>query len=138
MDTTRSHSNPSYTVWVGMKDRCNNPNSVSFKNYGAKGVKVCQQWAESFETFLMQAGERPSKLHQLDRIDPKKGYEPGNVRWVTSKDQQRNRSNNNLVEFNGEVRPVAEWAEILGISRNTLASRLWRGWSVERAMKKAA
>lgn len=73
-----------------MKDRCLNPSSASWKNYGGRGVTVCQSWIDSFESFLADVGERPEGT-SLDRIDNDGNYEPGNVRWADASTQQGNR-----------------------------------------------
>lgn len=84
---------PEYTVWMGMRQRCSNPNSISYKNYGARGISVCDAWLDSFEQFLADVGPRPGPwpLWQLDRIDNERGYEPGNCRWATSGEQGANK-----------------------------------------------
>jgi hypothetical protein len=87
---------PLYSVWLGMKTRCSNPNQPSYKHYGARGVSVCDRWKESFKAFLGDVGERPSPDHTLDRIDVDGDYEPSNVRWATWTEQHRNRRNNRL------------------------------------------
>lgn len=117
-----------------MKARCLNPKVDSFKRYGAKGVKVCQKWIDSFQAFSDDVGERPSKLHQLDRIDNSIGYEPGNVRWATAKEQQRNKSSNVLLTHGGETKVLTAWAEQVGMSPSTLIGRVQRGWSADRAI----
>lgn len=78
-----------YRTWLGMKNRCNNPNAVAYRYYGAKGVKVCERW-QKFDNFYADMGDRPSPNHSLDRIDPTGDYEPGNVRWATRSQQSRN------------------------------------------------
>ncbi len=70
-------------AWVGMQQRCYNPNSKAYKSYGGKGVTVCQRWRNSFADFLADMGAAPSSDHSVDRIDPAGNYEPGNVRWAT-------------------------------------------------------
>lgn len=71
-----------YRVWIGMKNRCNNPNSTGYENYGGRGIKVCQRWNDSFENFIEDMGERPKESYQIDRINNDKGYSPDNCRWV--------------------------------------------------------
>lgn len=123
-----------YDVWAGMRDRCRNPHHQAFAHYGGRGIRVCARW-DDFAAFLADAGPRPSPRHSLDRFPNRDGnYEPGNVRWATMREQQRNRVNNRRIEFNGETLCVAEWAERLGMVASTLADRLSSGWSVERAM----
>lgn len=84
LNNTRTHgrsSDPIYYVWQGMRQRCGDPNSKSYPDYGGRGIKVCKRW-QKFENFLADMGERPSPKHELDRIDNDKGYKPGNVRWI--------------------------------------------------------
>ena len=88
---------------------------------------MCKEWCNSFESFLAHVGKRPSPLHSIDRIDNDKNYEPGNVRWATKKEQSRNRNNNNLVEYNGEKKCLAGWADALGIKASVLYGRWHKG-----------
>jgi len=81
---------PSYVAYYAMLERCNNPNHVSFKNYGGRGIRVCERWRD-FTNFLADVGERPSSEVQLDRINNDGNYEPGNVRWATRQEQALNR-----------------------------------------------
>lgn len=82
---------PEYNAWQAMIQRCENQNHAAWKNYGGRGIAVCERWRDSFENFLSDIGERPSDEHSLDRIDNSRGYEPGNCRWATWSTQQRNR-----------------------------------------------
>ena len=75
-----------------MKQRCSNPNQYAYQYYGAKGIKVCKEWADSFEAFLRDMGTRPGPEYSLDRIDCDGDYEPGNCRWATKSEQSRNRN----------------------------------------------
>lgn len=79
-----------YMTWRGMKERCGNPKNISYKYYGAKGVRVCARWENSFVNFFADMGHKPDK-HQLDRINPYGNYEPRNCRWATLKEQRANR-----------------------------------------------
>lgn len=79
-----------YTSWVGMRQRCSNPNNQAFENYGGRGIRVCAEW-DSFDRFLRDVGPSPGAGFSLDRINNSGNYEPGNVRWATKKEQQRNR-----------------------------------------------
>lgn len=83
-----------YNVWFSMKDRCNNVKNKNYKNYGARGIKVCDKWLESFDNFYEDMGERPSSNHQLDRIDNNGNYEPSNCRWVLPQSNIINRRKN--------------------------------------------
>lgn len=80
-----------YKCWRSMIDRCENPNLRAFKWYGARGIKVCERWRNSFTTFLADMGERPAPHLSLDRIDNNGNYEPGNCRWATWKQQMNNK-----------------------------------------------
>jgi hypothetical protein len=123
---------PTYRVWQNMLSRCVNPNAAGFKCYGARGITVCERWRK-LENFLADTGERPPGM-SLDRIDNNGNYEPGNCRWATRSEQQRNTRQTRLITFNGETRCLAEWTELLGFSKNGLRNRLAKGWPVEKAL----
>jgi hypothetical protein len=93
-----------------MIKRCHSPADRSYARYGAKGVRVCDEWRGSFENFLAYMGPRPAGL-TLDRINSRGNYEPGNVRWATYKQQARNTSRNHLHTIDGVTRCLAEWCE---------------------------
>lgn len=123
-----------YRIWSGMKTRCYNESEKCYKDYGAKGITVCDRWLNSFVNFLEDMGEAPEGL-TLDRIDSTKGYSPENCRWATMREQQNNRSNNRVIEYNGESRTLAEWARILNAPYDCLHARLNKlNWSVEKTL----
>lgn len=125
-----------YNVWDNIKQRCHNPNHVRYHNYGGRGVIVCQRWRDSFLDFVADMGLRPSVAHSIDRIDNDKGYSPENCRWATEAEQQRNRTNNRVVEYQGETLCVSDLARRFGLTPGTLRFRLDRGMSVEDAVSK--
>lgn len=124
---------PTQRSWTEMKRRCLYPHRRGYKNYGGRGIKVCDRWLHGdgvktgFHCFLEDMGERPSLQHQLDRIDNNGNYEPANCRWATRQEQMKNRQHSIKVELNGEKLSVAEAAEKTGLTTNTLYSRLRRG-----------
>jgi hypothetical protein len=83
------------SIWHNVKQRCNNPNSTSYRTYGGRGIKMHPPWEESFELFMKDVGLRPSPELSLDRIENDGNYEPGNVRWATAKQQVDNRRKQN-------------------------------------------
>lgn len=123
-----------YRTWVGMIQRCHNPDDLNYKKYGARGIMVHPPWRDSFEAFFAHAGRRPSADHSLDRIDNGLGYIPGNVRWATRSEQQRNTRHNRMLTHGGRTQCLSAWAEEIGISKKTLHMRLSKGWSVARAL----
>lgn len=112
-----------------MLNRCRNPRTPGYERYGGRGITVCDEWSD-LAHFLADMGPRPSPTHSVDRIDNDGNYEPGNCRWASKSEQQRNRSNNRLLTHNGEVRCVTEWAEVRGLTTGIIMSRLLLGWSI--------
>ena len=110
-----------HSIWLNMKARCNNPNRPKYPRYGGRGIKICNEWLESYENFrdwAMANGYRDDL--SIDRIDVNGNYEPNNCRWTDMKTQQRNRRNNHLVTFNNETKCITEWAEILGCTTSKI------------------
>jgi hypothetical protein len=136
--TAKAHGltgSDTYHCWEAMISRCCNPKHRSYHRYGAVGVSVCERWRESFSAFLEDMGQRPSRAFSLDRFPNRSGnYEPGNVRWATASEQNRNKDSARLLTLNGVTKCAAQWSDDLGISREALYNRLRRGWSVERAL----
>lgn len=123
-----------YLVWQGMKTRCYNPNAIAYPLYGGRGIKVCATWRDSFKQFIHDMGPRPSKKHQLDRIDNDGDYCPENCRWATAKVNNRNRGNAVYLEFKGKRKHIRDWAKEIKINISTLEYRIVRGWTVARAL----
>ena len=124
-----------YGIWCAMKGRCANKHHKSFKHYGGRGIKVCDEWQKDFLKFFVWANENGyADGLTIDRIDINGNYEPGNCRWVSYKQQNRNYSRNHLITFNGETLCLSDMAEKYGINKARLHHRLSHGWSIERAL----
>jgi hypothetical protein len=123
-----------YQIWAGIKGRCLNPDDTVYYLYGARGVTICIEWQDSFEAFYAHVGDPPSDIHSIDRIKNSLGYQPGNVKWSTPKQQGRNRGTNVNITYLGQTKCVSEWAEFIGVPRSRLNSRLLRGWPIEIAL----
>jgi hypothetical protein len=127
-----SWKTPEYRAWSAMKLRCANPNNEQYHNYGGRGITVCDRWRQSFAAFLVDMGPRPSPRHSIDRIDNNGNYEPGNCRWATSREQNRNRRNNIVLTHDGRTMCLADWARELGVPRGTLLARYRDGQPPDR------
>lgn len=126
---------PTYRSWTALRNRCMNPRNPAFPNYGGRGIFVAERWSE-FENFLADMGERPEGS-TIDRIDNSRGYEPGNCRWASVKEQSRNRRSNNVIEHEGRAMTLVEWSAATGLSRSLIAYRLRAGWPVQEALSRA-
>jgi hypothetical protein len=116
-----------YSVWRGMLTRCHNPKAKDHSKYGAKGIRVCEEWRTSFIEFYKHIGPRPQGT-TIDRIDGTKGYEPGNVRWATAAVQGRNKIDAVYVNCSDGSRVhISDIAARLGITRGAASLRLKRG-----------
>lgn len=125
---------PLYTTWTNIVFRCTGRTAPDYANYGGRGITICPEWRHDFPRFLADIGERPFPGHQLDRIDNDKGYEPGNVRWVTPKTQQNNKRTNRRLTHSGRTQTLTQWAHELGMKSQTIEARMRRGWPVMKAL----
>jgi len=102
-----------YRTWVGMRSRCHNPRAVAYRDYGGRGIIVCDEWRDNAEAFVLYAldtlGARPPG-HSLDRINNDDGYRPGNVRWATHSQQMRNRR----PFARRRIQPFSDWLREIG------------------------
>ena len=118
-----------------MKQRCYYKDHSNYPNYGARGIQVYEDWRGDFQKFYdwALAHNYASNL-TLDRVNVNGNYEPANCRWITMKEQQLNKRNNRLLTLKGVTRTTTEWAELMGVNRATIKTRLFRGWNDERAL----
>ena len=121
---------PLYDTWVSMIQRCYNPKRKCYKNYGGRGIKICDGWKNDPHAFCNWAEENGwEKGLTLDRIDNDGNYEPENCRWIINKEQQSNKRNNVFLTVNGKTQTTAQWADELGIRSNKIRWRKKQGWS---------
>ncbi len=127
-----------WNSWHSMLDRCLDPSAMGYENYGGRGINVCPSWCgrTGFQAFLNDVGPAPSPAHTIDRIDNNRGYEPGNVRWATRKEQARNRRNTRWITAFGRKQCLSAWAEETGLSPTTISYRLLKGWPPEKALQR--
>ena len=123
---------PTHRVWRCMKERCQNRNHVAYASYGGRGIIVCSRWLD-FKNFLADMGERPRDA-SLDRVCNDGNYSPGNCRWATRSEQQRNTRKSRFISIGGKSMSVAAAAEEAGVDRYIVYKRLNAGWSPERSL----
>ena len=123
-----------HRIWMAMLARCSSPGNTAYKNYGGRGITVCDEWKNSFMSFYEWAIDNGyNDTLTIDRVDNEKEYSPENCRWATRKTQLNNTRRNHFITYDGKTLTVAQWSELLGISIHALSHRIERGWSIERA-----
>lgn len=130
-----------YRVWCAMIERCGNPHNSHYVSYGGRGIKVCEEWRNSYDAFRTWAlangydGQAQRGQCTIDRIDVNGNYCPENCRWVSMDKQANNKRNSHMLTFQGKTQTISEWAKEIGVGATTLLSRIdKRGWSVEKAL----
>ena len=133
----QKHYTGLYGSWYAMKQRCDNSNNLSYKNYGGRGISYPESW-KSFEGFRLDMGSSYKKRLTLDRIDNNSDYSFDNCRWATRQEQAENKRCNIVVEYAGQKRTLLEWWKYLkmDISYNTLRNRFYTGMSPEAILEK--
>lgn len=125
---------PIYGVWLAMRRRCENPSVERYPEYGGRGIKVCERW-QKFENFFADMGPRPSDSHSIERENNDGDYEPSNCRWATVDEQVYNKRTTRFLTYKGSKITTRRASEIAGIPKSNIFSRLYNGWSVERAIE---
>lgn len=125
-----------YEIWAGIKRRCYNKNYKRYKDYGQRGIKMCDEWKDDFMEFYKWAIDNGyNDTLTIDRVNNDKNYEPNNCKWSTPKQQVRNRRNTKCITYNQETKPLAEWCEIYQINYNVVYNRIYNcGWSIKKAL----
>ncbi len=119
-----------YQCWQDMKQRCTNPRHKQYKNYGGRGIRICDRWLQAYRWFLQDMGEKPVG-YTIDRIDNNGDYSRDNCRWATRMEQRRNQRTCVYIEHDGKKMTATEWAILLGKPPVTIRSRVAAGWKVE-------
>lgn len=128
--------NPLYQVWYDMKNRCSNQKCNHYQYYGGRGISVCDEWSNSLQSFIEWASENGYKKGlQLDRINSNGNYEPCNCRFISLKENMRNRRSGVKCEYNGETKTLVEWCELLNLEYELVRTRLKRGWSFKTSVE---
>ena len=127
-------THPIYNTWMGMKARCFNPNSERYLSYGGRGITVCDEWKDDFQSFYeWSISNGWSEGLTLDRINNNGGYSPNNCRWTNMTVQNNNKRNVRIITYNGKSQTITEWSKELGISKSLLYYRITH-WSIEEAL----
>lgn len=116
-------SRSEYRVWAMMIQRCTNPRHDAYKNYGGRGIAVCERWRQSFISFLEDMGPRPSLQYTIERVNNDGGYEPDNCIWLLKSEQCLNRRNTKFT-LNGVTAPLIVWARRYGRNYKTIHKRV--------------
>jgi hypothetical protein len=124
-----------YKIWAGMIQRCTNPLNDAYKNYGTRGITVCDRWLNSFENFYADMGRRPSKEMTIDRIDNDKGYYPDNCKWSDKFEQNQNKRETLFVFIDGARRSLSDECRKRGFNYGTAFSRFKRGLPIDEIFK---
>lgn len=120
-----------YKIWGSMKERCYRKKHSHYKNYGGRGIKICEEWKDfsAFQNWAYQYGYDDTLT--IDRIDVDGNYEPSNCRWVTMKEQENNRRNNRVLVYKGVKYTASQLANLVGLNVSTIFYRLYKGWDIE-------
>lgn len=132
---TKNGMSSTYARWQSMVGRCSCPTASGYKNYGGRGITVCERW-RVFGNFLADMGEAPDGM-ELERINNDEGYSPSNCRWATPSEQSRNRRSNRIISAFGKSQTLIAWSEETNIRRDTISRRLKLGWTPEQALTAA-
>lgn len=123
-----------YNIWNKMRGRCMNELNKDYEYYGGRGISICDEWQEYINFYYWAMNNGYDDDLTIDRIDNDEDYSPENCRWATRKQQSNNKSDNHLINFDGETKTIAQWARSLGVKSSLIRSRIHRGWSEKEAL----
>lgn len=118
-----------YNIWSGIIGRCTNPNDSAYKDYGGRGIRMCERWRTSFQSFYEDMGPRPSNAYTVERLNSNGDYEPDNCKWATRTEQNRNTSRNRVITYQDKTQCLSAWVEELGVDRNRFNWLIRKGYS---------
>lgn len=134
----RYYDTPLFRIYWNMVNRCNCPSSTAYKNYGARGIRVCDQWSTGFLEFQKWARASGYEVGlSIERDDVNGNYEPANCRWIPVTEQNLNKRNSRRLTWNGKTQSPREWADELGIPFDVIQLRVTRGWSTDRVLSQS-
>ena len=124
-----------YRIWANIKTRCYNSNIPNYKRYGGRGITMCAEWKDNFQNFYdWSMSHGYSDDLTIDRIDNNGNYEPLNCRWITVKEQNRNKRNVKFITYGGKTQTIPEWTKELHLGKETIRERLKRGYTDYEAL----
>ncbi len=115
-----------YNIWVKMRLRCHDSNNIKYKDYGDRGISVCDRWFNSFELFILDMGDRPNINYSLERIDVNGNYDLDNCKWIPKARQANNKRRTRYMEYNNKRLSVADWSRLTGLSVKLICQRVDR------------
>jgi len=124
-----------YRVWKAIKTRCYNRNAKNYRDYGARGIRMCRRWLASPLNMLADLGPPPSSSHSIERNDNDGPYAPWNCRWASPVEQGNNKRNNVRITHDGQTMTLSQWGRIVGIRPLTIRKRIKElGWPISKAL----
>lgn len=124
-----------YRIWANIKTRCLNQNDPHFRNWGARGITICDEWKNDFSAFYdWSMSHGYSDDLTIDRINNDLGYSPNNCRWISNAEQAMNKQNTVLITYGGKTLSATTWAKELGLGHDTVRQRFHKGWSAEECL----
>jgi hypothetical protein len=122
-----------YSIWKGIKKRCTNKNCKAYKNYGGRGISICDRWSKSFANFVKDMGDRPAG-YSIERINNEKGYYPENCKWAGRLEQAANQRSCRYIACNGQIKTCSEWSRNLNGNKSLVYNRIRLGWEHKKAV----